>query len=119
MAARAEGAGYPLSHSQFGAYAAGRVKAIPDEPTRRAIAAALGVSFEEVTAAARESLGLDVSDAVQSQYVQAFVRNIEGRPDEEIRRALAVVEVLMGMAPGEEAGEVPGPDEDRPGTDGP
>lgn len=113
MAARAEAAGHSLSHSQFGAYAAGRVKAIPDEDTRRAIAAGLGVDVDEVTAAARESLGLDVSDVVRSQYVQAFVRNIEGRPDEEIRRALAVVEVLMGMSPAQESSR---PDEDGPGT---
>jgi hypothetical protein len=84
-----------LSHTQLGAYAAGRVKTVPDEQTQRAIAAALGVDVEEVAAAAWPAGAAKRPDGVTSQHALAFVRLTEGRTDEEMRRTLGVVEAMM------------------------
>jgi len=94
MSERAAAAGRKISHSQLGAYAAGRVKALPDEDTRHAIAAALEVSFEEVTAAALRSVAPDAPDGLASHAI-AFLRLTEGRTDAEIRQTLAVVEATL------------------------
>lgn len=95
MAARATEAGYPISHTQLGAYARGEVPALPSERTRRAIAAALGVGFEEVTSAAMRSVAPDAHEGLSSQHAVAFLRLTEGRTDDEIRQTLGVVEATL------------------------
>ncbi|HEX2551170.1 MAG TPA: hypothetical protein VHK64_06215 [Nocardioidaceae bacterium] len=113
MAERAAAAGYKISHTQLGAYAAGRVKAVPDERTRKAIAAALFGNAEkpavdEVTAAALQSVTPGTADGAQAQHALAFMRLTEGRTEEEIRKTLAVVEVVLGIPPRQEpAGGAP------------
>lgn len=96
MAARATAAGYPISHSQLGTYAAGRINpVVPDEHTRRAIAAALGVTFEEVTMAAVRWVAPEALDGISTQHAIAFLRLTEGRTDEEIQQTLGVVEATL------------------------
>jgi len=104
MAERAAAAGYRLSHTQFGAYARGEVRAVPDEDTRHALAAGLGVSFEEVTAAAWESVAPEPPPGLSAQHAIAFLRLTQGRTDAEIRQTLGVVEAtLRAMAVSREA----------------
>jgi transcriptional regulator with XRE-family HTH domain len=95
MAERARAAGHPISHTQLGAYARGEVDAMPSEATRHAIAAALGVTFNEVTAAAWTSVAPTPPGGMVSQHAQAFLRLTEGRTDEEIRQTLGVVEATL------------------------
>lgn len=112
MAARAEAAGYPISHAQLGFYARpGQTWPFPSERTRRGIAAALfgepeGRSFDEVTAAAMRSVAPEALAGFSSQHAIAFLRLTEGRTDEEIRQTLGVVEAtLRAMAASREAVE--------------
>jgi len=95
MAARAEAAGYPISHVQLAAYARGDVVALPSEKTRRAIAEALKVSVDEVTAAAVESVAPDLPEGLSVQHALAFLRLTAGRTDDEIRQTLGVVEATL------------------------
>src|SRR5690242_17865833 len=102
---------YTISHVQLGEYAKG-VRPFPSEATRHAIAAALGVSFEEVTAAAVRSVAPEIPAGMTSQHMLAFYRMTEGRTDEEIRLGLGVVEAMMqamaaSRARQEPAGEAP------------
>ena len=109
MAQRATDAGHRISHTQLGAYSRGEVDALPSEKTRYALAAALGVTFDEVTAAAVESVAPDQLDGLRSQYAQAFLRLTAGRTEEEIRQTLGVVEAtLRAMAASRQAaGDTP------------
>lgn len=96
---------YPISHVQLGEYAKS-VRPVPSEATRHAIAAALGVSFEEVTAAAVRSVAPEVPAEMASQHALAFLRLTEGRTDDEIRQTLGVVEAaLRAMAASRAAAE--------------
>jgi hypothetical protein len=97
---------YTISHVQLGEYAKG-VRPVPSEATRHAIAAALGVSFEEVTAAAMRSVAPEIDAGMASQHMLAFYRMTQDRTEDEIRRALAVVEVLLRPPRQEPAGEAP------------
>lgn len=94
MAARAQAAGYQISHTQLGEYARGKVT-FPSEQTREAIAAALMVDVVEVTLAAVESVAPGVLGAAQSEHAQAFVLKVKGRTDDEIRQTLGVVEATL------------------------
>ena|SRR5690242_5853361 len=108
MAERATAAGYPISHVQLGKYAREGADTMPSEKTRRAIAAALGVDPEEVKAAVWASIAPEQPDGVRAQHAQAFMRLTEGRTEEEIRKTLAVVEVVLGIPPRQEpAGGAP------------
>lgn len=105
MAQQATDAGRSISHVQLGEYAKTQ-RPVPSETTRRAIAAALGVSFEEVTVAALRSVAPDVPDVALSPHALAFLRLTEGRTEDEIRRTLGVVEAtLHAMAASREAAE--------------
>lgn len=90
MAARAQAAGYQISHTQLGEYARGKVT-FPAEQTRKAIAEALMVDVTEVTLAAVETVAPGALGNIQSEHAQAFVMQVQGRTDEEIRQALGVV----------------------------
>lgn len=104
MSERAQAAGHRISHTQLGAYARGEVTTAPNEPTRRAIAAALGVSVKEVTAAARASWAPDGADPDGRAY--AWLRLTEGRTEEEIRHLLGVAEAAArGMDAARRSGE--------------
>lgn len=118
MAERARVAGRKISHVQLAAYARGEFSALPSAATREVIAAALGVSFDEVTAAAWASVAPEQPEGPRTQYAQTFLRLTEGRTDAEIRQTLGVVEAtLRAMAASRETvGESSGPDEDHPGT---
>ena len=96
MAQRAKDAGTPISHVSLGDYANGKVTSMPSEATRRALAAALEVSYDEVTAAALESAKLTRSaDGEGSQHAQAFLRLTAGRSAAEIEQLLGVVEAAL------------------------
>lgn len=119
MAQRATDAGHPISHVQIGEYAKAP-RPVPSEATRRALAAALGVSVAEVTRAAVQSVEPGLPEGWNGEYALAFLRLTEGRTDEEIRQTLGVVEAtLRAMAASREAAsEPPGPDRDELGTRG-
>ena len=97
MAQRARDAGTPISHVSLGDYANGKVTSMPTEATRRALAAALDVSYAEVTSAAIESAAPErvESDPLLTQHAQAFLRLTAGRSDAEIRQLLGVVEAAL------------------------
>ena len=95
QAADATDGRYSISHVQLGEYAKGNIAAIPAEATRHAIAAALGVSFDEVSAAAWRSVVPDAPEIEVSQHALAFMRLTEGRTDEEVRQTLRVVEATL------------------------
>lgn len=94
MAERATAAGHPISHVQLGAYARGEVERPPNAATRAAIAAALIVSVDEVTAAARESWAPEQAAESVDPNGRAYgwLRLTEGRTDDEVRHLLGVAE---------------------------
>lgn len=98
MSRRAADAGTPISHVSLGDYANGKVTSMPSEATRRALAAALEVSYEEVTAAALESAAPELTRGANGeglQHAQAFLRLTSGRSAAEIEQLLGVVEAAL------------------------
>jgi transcriptional regulator with XRE-family HTH domain len=87
----------PISRQTLSDYANGKVRAYPSESTRRALAHALGVGYEEVTAAALESAAPEMKESggAQLQHAQAFLRLTDGRTDDEIEQLLGVVVAAM------------------------
>ena len=94
MAQRATDAGEPISHVQISEYAKGP-RPVPSEATRRALAAALGVSVPAVTRAAVLSVAPDMSEGVASEHAQAFVRRVEGRTEDDIQLLLGVLDATL------------------------
>lgn len=97
MEQRAAEHGTPISRQSLSDYATGKVRAYPPERTRRALAHALDVSYEEVTAAALESAAPEIKETggAQLQHAQAFLRLTDGRTDDEIEQLLGVVVAAM------------------------
>lgn len=93
MEERAAARGTPISRTTLSDYANGRIRAYPSEDTRRALAHALDVSVEEVTAAAIETAAPELKEGrgTELQHAQAFLRLTEGRSDDEIEQLLGVV----------------------------
>lgn len=95
---RAKEAGHPISRSRLNTFVTtDEIKAIPSEQTRSAIAAALDVSVEVVTAASLESAGIDdlAADGRSLQHAEAFLRLTEGRTEEEVQHLLGVVTATL------------------------
>lgn len=102
MADRARGAGYPISRSMISAYMRGEVSTRPSRERALALAAALGVSFEEVATAVEETYRLNVdADRSQShresQRAQAWLRLTGERTDDEVNELLLIVEQILRM----------------------
>lgn len=97
MADRAAAAGHRISHAQIGQYAAGKVRTYPAEPTRHALAAALGVTVDEVSAAAMQTAAPELVDGagMELQHARAFIRETRGRSDAEIIQLLGVVRAAI------------------------
>lgn len=93
MEQRAAARGTPISRQSLSDYATGKVRTYPSEATRRALANALDVGVEEVTAAALETAAPELREGrgAQLQHAQAFLRLTEGRSDDEIEQLLGVV----------------------------
>jgi hypothetical protein len=95
MSRRATEAGTPISHVSLGDYANRKVTSMPSQATRRALAAALEVSYDEVTAAALESAAPELAREGELQHAQAFLRLTAGRSAAEIEQLLGVVEAAL------------------------
>lgn len=98
MADRAADRGHPISFVQLGEYASGKLRSFPNEDTRRAIAAALDVSLEEVAAAAVVTAAPELANGealLQLQDAQAFLRLTSGRSRAEVTQLLGVVEAAL------------------------
>lgn len=97
MAARAVDQGHQISHVTIGDYALGKNVTYPAESTRLALAAALGVSIEEVSAAAMAQAAPELADGppMQLQHARAFLRKTAGRSDVEITQVLGVVDAAL------------------------
>lgn len=95
---RSKDAGHPISRSRLNTFGNQHVLgALPAEDTRTAIAAALGVSVDTVTAAALESAGIDelVGDGRSLQHAEAWLRLTAGRSEIEIQHLLGVVSAAL------------------------
>lgn len=97
MAARARDAGHPISHSSLGDYQTKRTTPDPrNEAQMTRLAAALGISVDEVRAAAWESVGHPTPlDGRRTQQVEAFLRLTDGRSEQEIEQLLGVVSAFV------------------------
>jgi hypothetical protein len=98
MARRAADAGTPISHASLGDYANRKVTSMPSEATRHALAAALEVTYDEVTAAAFETSAPKLARGANVeglQHAQAFLRLTAGRSAAEIEQLLGVVEAAL------------------------
>lgn len=97
MAQRAADANRPISHVQLGEYAKGAIREVPSEATRLAIAAALDVSLDEVTAAAFETAAPHITAAYPDGFGRAgaFAHLTEGRSDAEIEQLFGVVRAAL------------------------
>lgn len=97
MEQRAAARGTPISRQSLSDYANRRVSAYPSEATRRALANALEVDVEEVTAAALETAAPELKEGrgTKLQHAQAFLRLTEGCSDDEIEQLLGVVVAAM------------------------
>lgn len=97
MARRAADAGHPISHVQIGEYARGAITTVPSEETRHALAAALDVSFDEVTMAAFGPAASQILSAYPDGLLHAsqFLHLTAGRSDTEIEQALGVVRAAL------------------------
>lgn len=102
LARRAADQGYEISVSSLSVYKSGKRTALPEEATRKAMAAALGVSVEAVNAAAVESAvpALSSGDSANrgAEHALAWTILTESRTDEEVAHLLSVVRtVLQGL----------------------
>lgn len=99
MAERATRAGHPISHPSISAYATEKVREVPSESTRKALAAALDVPIEVVTAAAFETAAPGLRDSWPEGFgrAQLFIHKTEGRSDAEVAEVLRVVEAALAM----------------------
>ncbi len=105
---RAAEAGHEISVSTLSVYKSGKRTALPEEPTRVAMAAALGVPPAVVNAAAIESAmpALGGSDAADrgAEGARAWAVLTEGRSAEEVAHLLSVARtVLQGLDAQKEA----------------
>lgn len=95
---RSKDAGKPISRSRLNTFGnRPTLTALPAEETRSAIAAALDVSVDVVTAAALESAGIEdlVGDSRSLQHAEAWLRLTEGRSEVEIQHLLGVVSAAL------------------------
>lgn len=102
LAQRAAERGYPISPSTLSAYSTGKRTALPELPTREALAAALGVSRDVVEQAAgwvsMQTLSSANGSSPTSRHALAWTVLTESRTDEEIDHLLSVVRtVLQGL----------------------
>lgn len=96
MERRAAERGTPISRSALGDYANGRQTNLPSEETRQAIAAALDVTPNEVTAAALETAAPDIACSSRSlQHAEAWLRLTNGRSEDEVAHLLGVVTAAL------------------------
>jgi transcriptional regulator with XRE-family HTH domain len=100
MAHRAAAAGTPISRTTLGDYANGKQTSVPDEDVRRALAAALDVSFEVLTAAALETVAPTLAGDGRTAYrAEAWLKLTAGRSDQQVEHLLAVVEAVLRAFP--------------------
>lgn len=100
MQQRARAAGRPISRSTLNGYALGRPSTQPARDTALALAAALGVTFEEVAAAVQETFGLDEGaspEARRMQRSEAWLRLTDDRTEREVDELLVIVEQVLRM----------------------
>lgn len=101
MAERARKAGHPISRSTISAYMRGEVATKPSEERVAALAAALGVTFDEVAVAADETYRLDGTgpplEGLRAQRAEAWLRLTEERTDDEVAELLLIVEQVLRM----------------------
>lgn len=97
MERRAAADGTPISRTQLNDYANGVTRAYPSVDRRQAIANAIDVTLEEVTAAALVTAAPELEDSphVQVQQAHAFVRLTAGRSPEEVEQLLGVVAAAL------------------------
>jgi transcriptional regulator with XRE-family HTH domain len=101
MAERARSAGHPISRSMISTYMRGEAATPPNRERVQSLAAALGVSFDEVAAAVNESYRLDGEESsprdVEVQRAQAWLRLTGERTDDEVNELLLIVEQILRM----------------------
>lgn len=99
MEDRARAAGHPISRSTISAYEHGEITLQPSRDTVAGLAAALGVTYDEVAAAATETFGLDAAtlEGLRAQRAEAWLRLTDRRTDAEVDELLVIVDQVLRM----------------------
>lgn len=100
MEERARRGGHSISRSLISDYEHGRIAARPGPERVRAIACAIGCTYDEVAAAVDETYQLGTRQAQErrkSQRAEAWLRLTDERSDTEVEELLLIVEQVLRM----------------------